>query len=562
MKEQHVKLRLLDDGCDIFAPRQGQRWGYRYGPALLQYPDGRMDAWFASPGANKEADWFTYRHSDDGGASWTDEVVALCPTPDSMDQFSVCDPAAIYIDGWYYLGYTSTIFTDGGGVCNNGFLARSRQPQGPFEKWTGSGWGQQRQTVDEHGAPCTLRWTGRPAPVLYYDEPWEKWGAGELSFVRLANTLYIYYTWTSVDKNGQNFSQTRVATADLASGENWPATIRPRGVAIQRPDTGCDSCDALYLEDAQKFLLLCTDRRFTPESRLALYESDDGLRFTRACEVRSHVGTRCHNCGISAGPQRHVRLDDTVVVGYAYGDQWGFWGTRLQKAVFSLTEAPDFSDAANDGCNWPVAAWPVPAQPWPIHITTVPHFYECHVGDAPFAVDLRWVDTCYHLTPCPPQDVAITDYDPAVVRFVGLQCTPVAVGETFAAAHYGGLRLEFLICVRPAGAPARPGGQMPCGADAHSAGHKLVDWQPLQAVYTLSLAQAPCKQLRGLARYDDGSWFEINSPADGVYFCDYDEALVTVAPDGTLTDRGRCGKTPVKVCCQDRAFTVEVEVVP
>ena len=130
MKKPHLRLRLPDEGYDVFAPREGKTWGYRYGPSIMQYGDGRIDAWFASPGGGGvEADWFTYRHSDDYGRTWSDETVVLSPTPDSMDLFSVCDPAVILIDGWYYMGYTSTIYSHAGGVCNNVFAARSRNPR-------------------------------------------------------------------------------------------------------------------------------------------------------------------------------------------------------------------------------------------------------------------------------------------------------------------------------------------------------------------------------------------------------------------------------------------------
>ena len=110
MKKPHLRLRFPDEGYDVFAPREGKTWGYRYGPSIMQYGDGRIDAWFASPGGGGvEADWFTYRHSDDYGRTWSDETVVLSPTPDSMDLFSVCDPAVILIDGWYYMGYTVDI---------------------------------------------------------------------------------------------------------------------------------------------------------------------------------------------------------------------------------------------------------------------------------------------------------------------------------------------------------------------------------------------------------------------------------------------------------------------
>ena len=38
------------------------------------------------------------------------------------------------------------------GLCNQLYVARSKNPNGPFEKWNGNGWG------------------GDPAPIIYYDE--------------------------------------------------------------------------------------------------------------------------------------------------------------------------------------------------------------------------------------------------------------------------------------------------------------------------------------------------------------------------------------------------------
>ena len=297
---QHFKLRLPDEGKDIYAPRKSQTWGYRYGPTLM-VEDGVCHAWFASPGDAFEADWFTYRKSTDGGNTWTEERVVMAPTADSMDWFSVCDPAVIKYGDYYYIGYTSTVFANGGGVCNNGFIGRSKSPTGPFERWCGDGWGEHRVTPDG-----TLNWLGKPAPVIYFDEDWHNWGAGEFSFVIKDETIYIYYTWTSKDLDGRGFSQTRVATADITD-ENWPAHVTLQGVAVDRPHTGNDSYDVVYCEDNQKFIALSTDRRFSEDSMLAVYESDDGLRFTRVGEIKVNTGWMCHNCGISGDPQHHIK---------------------------------------------------------------------------------------------------------------------------------------------------------------------------------------------------------------------------------------------------------------
>lgn len=208
-EDQHVTFQTTDDGYDVYAPLEGQ-WGYRYGPSIIYYPDGSMDAWFATPGTSGEWDWFTYKHSDDGGATWSKEVVVLQPTPDSMDHYSVCDPGVIYFDGYYYLGYTSTIVSTNGGINNNVFVSRSKNPDGPFEKWNGSGWG------------------GDPAPIVYFDEADSAWGAGEISFVRVDDTLYCYYTWMCPDGD-----YTMVSIAD-ATNENWPTTMDTRELLLKR----------------------------------------------------------------------------------------------------------------------------------------------------------------------------------------------------------------------------------------------------------------------------------------------------------------------------------------
>ena len=549
MKDKHLRLRLLDEGYDIFAPREGQTWGYRYGPSIMWHGDGRVDAWFASPGGGGvEADWFTYKHSDDDGRTWSDEKVVMYPTPESMDLFSVCDPAVIRIDGWYYMGYTSTIYENGGGVCNNAFVARSQNPDGPWQKWTGSGWGATRETTDENGNPLTLRWQGNPAPIVYYDEPWENWGAGEPSFVKVGSTLYMYYTWNSKDKDGRGFSQTRVATADLTAGDDWPRTLTPRGVAIRRPG-GCDSSDVVYVDEAEKFLILCTDRRFTEQSCLAVYESDDGLSFTRVCEVRTHVGERCHNCGIAGGEDGRVSLKDSTLVGYAYGSRWGFWGTRFHSAVIELTDEPDFSDAEKPAAPYPVDGWPMPDEPWPIHLTTLPHFHVLKVSRGSERIDLEWCDTAYNFLPCPEEEVTVDGYDPQIVRFEGLSCIPLRPGFTCAVAHWKGRCVEFPITVQPESMPDR---------SEDEGKRKLAAFLPQVLEYRLSLSANELKQLRGRGIYDDGSWFEVWK---GIHLSGYDETVLAVE-NGSDFYALKTGETSLRAECEGFSFTVRVVVTP
>ncbi len=164
LADKHVRLRLIDEGKDVFA-----LWGsglpdYRYGPSIMLNDDGSIDAWFASPGdGKKEYDWISYQHSDDGGDTWSDEKIVLAPTPGTADFKSVCDPDVFFYGGYYYMGYTGTVNEDG--LCNNVFIARSENPDGPYEKWDGNGWG------------------GDAVPLVYFKGVDIGGGGGEKSFV-------------------------------------------------------------------------------------------------------------------------------------------------------------------------------------------------------------------------------------------------------------------------------------------------------------------------------------------------------------------------------------------
>lgn len=302
--ETYLTIETVDEGYDVYVP-SGKT--YRYGPSIIYYEDGTMDAWFAANGNSKEWDWITYRHFD--GQEWSKEEVVLRPTKNSLDHFSVCDPGVIYFDGYYYLGYTSTTNADNGGVENCGYVARSTKPNGPFEKWNGKGWG------------------GKPSPIIVYDENDGEWGAGELSFVIVDDKLYCYYSW--INKEG---SYTKLAICELK--EDWPLTMEDKGIVITKHD-GQDSCDVVYDETHQKFLAFCVQSRFMNNSAIAVYESNDGMNFYQVDTVSDDINKYSHNMGISKMLNGHISEDDDLLIGYAYSKGsftiWGKWATKFQK---------------------------------------------------------------------------------------------------------------------------------------------------------------------------------------------------------------------------------------
>ncbi len=421
-ENKFIKMEAVDGGIDIYAPSKGESFGYRYGPTILVNADGSIDAYFAAPGANGEWDWIIYRHSSDGGKTWTDEKAVLKPTPESPDFYSCCDPGVVKFGEYYYLGYTSTTNKDG--VDNNVFVARSKNPDGPFEKWNGSGWG------------------GKPEAIVDYTGDVSAFGAGEPSFVVKGDKLFIYYTWKDAGIN-----QTRVAVAD-ATDENWPGTMEYKGVAIDYKNyMSADSADVKYVEDFGKFVAINTIERFTTNSFVGCFVSDDGITFKESCVVKENISHCCHNAGISSRPNGHIRLDDGVFLAYAYGDIWAYWSTRMNEVKLTLSDAPDYSELETDNLKTEI----VPeTKSWYVNyvgITTGAQVYEVSLSDKKTKVEVVRTDndfTCTKLK-C---GVTFTSYDENIVSFDGLKIIPKAAGETYVTVNWNGYTDLFLVRVK------------------------------------------------------------------------------------------------------------------
>ncbi len=299
----HLEINVLDDGYDIYVPK---KIGYRYGPSIIYYEDGTMDAWFASNGNNKEWDWIRYRHFD--GDVWQSEEIVLRPTSNGLDHYSTCDPGVIYFNGYYYLAYSSTSNATNGGVENCIYVARSENPNGPFEKWDGEKWG------------------GKPSPIISYDNNDGYWGVGEVSFVINNEKLYCYYTLICAEG-----SFTKLAISNLE--DDWPLQLSDEGIVIVK-ENGQDSCDVVYDDVHNKFLAFCVESRFLENSSIAVFESEDGVEFEKSLNIEDGIHEYAHNMGISKMCNGHINKEEDLVIGYAYSsspiDTWGKWSTKFQ----------------------------------------------------------------------------------------------------------------------------------------------------------------------------------------------------------------------------------------
>jgi hypothetical protein len=225
------------------------------------------------------------------------------PTSGSKDRCSVCDPGVIYFNGYYYLGYTATDYYDGKGSYNMAYVARSKHPDGPFQKWNGHGWG------------------GDPQPIIYYDGGKDNWGIGEVSFVVKDDDLFIYYSYIDIRD-----TYIGLCKADLT--DDWPATIRDKGPVLYQLNH--DSVEVVYDENRDTFYAFTIDGRLLKESRLVVYESSNGKDFTEIASTKTYIEDYAHNLGVSKSPEGWIDSEEDLLLGYAYGEKWGRWDTKFQ----------------------------------------------------------------------------------------------------------------------------------------------------------------------------------------------------------------------------------------
>ena len=412
---KYVWADAVDTGINIYTPRENG--GYRYGPSMILNTDGSLDVWCATDGPGDIWDMIGYARLYDGGKRSSAEKLALKPTAGGHDDYSTCDPGVIKFGGYYYIGYTTTL--DSRGLDNDICVARSKSPDGPFEKWTGSGWGTE------------------PAPMIEYTGDPDCFGAGEPSFVLMGDTLYIYYSW-----NSENGGTTRVATAD-ATDENWPAALAYKGTCL--PDKkGGDSADVKYADAYGRFIAVFTQKRFSADSYVEVWESFDGLNFRRSGLVKTNTASRLHNCGISGRADGHIGAGDPVYLGYAYsGRGSNGWATRLHEIRLSLADTPKTDDSAEKNTDTPIAPRPVRAIP---DVLTVKAEHQVYNISEAAQIWVMAFDSDGYIFPV-LLGTRFSGYDRSVIRIVGGRMFPVGEGTTRVFLDWHGMRGDFLVHV-------------------------------------------------------------------------------------------------------------------
>ena len=204
--------------------------------------------------------------------------------------------------------------------------------------------------------------------------------------------------------------------------------------------------DVQYIEDYGKFIAVNTIDRFTDESSVGIYMSNDGLTFVPSYSLKTNIAATCHNSGISSRPDGHIRLDDKVFIAYAYGTEWGLWNTRMHEIEISLIDSEDFSDYENANSKT-VAEMQKPL--WYsdcIGISTDPHELILSQSDFGCFVDIYRFDSTLESKKI-LSGVSLSGYDENIIKATGTFIKPISSGQTFVTATWKDYSVQFVVTV-------------------------------------------------------------------------------------------------------------------
>ena len=380
---------------------------------------------------------------------------------------------------------------------------------------------------------------------MFFTEPQNIWGYGEISFVELNGTLYMYYTLSSA---GGHF--TMVSTAD-ALDENWPATMQSHGVAVGNGSN--DSLDVKYVEEYGKFLAICTDSRLSPDSYLAFYESGDGITFERVDVVKENVYHYCHNSGMAGTKNGHITPDTPTFAAYAYGKDWGVWNTRVQDFTLSLSDTIDLSEIGKQNIKAETAR--DMRDPDSLEFVAISPREDDVVYAS--ARSNRVTLNIYACTSFQNRWTSLRKYakelkmtsdneDVATVRDGSLTVEIHGVGKAMITVEFRGMITQ--VCVKVYDLNASTGAVTslaPFVTDTYSLDH------------TNPLSFNP--QIKSIVTYDNATWIEAWGKAHGITY-EYDESKIRVTAEGVVYPVVS-GTHEVTVKCAGFSYIAKVTVV-
>jgi len=184
----------------------------------------------------------------------------------------------------------------------------------------------------------------------------------------------------------------------------------------------------------------------------------------------------------------------------------------------------------------------------PMILTAVkPHYIRVKPGTtAP--IEMKTYNSCYEPEMIDPSLLTFDNFDTEIVEIKDGVVTGKQVGYTYVDAHLGKLCGTVLVYVD---APDT----------CYDAGTRtVVSFEPMLDTYVISLSEGVAKQLRGLAHWSDGRWYEICEVKDGVTYQNHNPELISVDERGICKALGETGIAKVTLQAGDLAFDVNVVI--
>ncbi len=524
---RYLKLEVQDSLGSIAYPEAGSGAAV-FDPCFIQYKNGNIDGWYTVTGSNTGETWIVHNAYDYNKKTWSAYKSVIQTESGSLDSYSVSQPSAIKVGDYYYIAYTGSSNNEEGtqGNCSGIFVARAANPEGPYQKWNGEGWG------------------GAPRPFIYYDGPDTMQGASGASLIELDGTLYIYYTWNSADLSGNPVNEIRLAKSS-AVDLNWPGALQTYGSVCKGKGRTSD-IEVKYSEETGKMFAIGIESVSDEDSAIVCFEGNTPELLTRVSSVRSGVYNFISSIGISGSVNGHLRAQNvsTPFVMYSYESASGNGYTyriSWSAARLYLAEHTDISSRPaylNDGA-YITSNSGNDNEIMSIYAELA--YQELMLGDTK-SIALSVMDQKGNITVLPESrkaDVQFSDYDEEIIEIENLVCRPLKSGVTKVKVALDGTNSYFTVAVY---------------ADMNDRQESITRIQSFQDPVRISFSDKSAVQLRALAVNSDGTCEEVYS---NITYSGYDKDIININSEGNVIPVSE-GKTEVTMTYRQSECKVTV----
>ncbi|MBQ5794016.1 MAG: hypothetical protein IIW17_08340, partial [Clostridia bacterium] len=163
-------------------------------------------------------------------------------------------------------------------------------------------------------------------------------------------------------------------------------------------------------------------------------------------------------------------------------------------------------------------------------------------------IEMKTYNSCYEPERIDASLLTFDNYDKSIVEIKDGKVYGKQVGYTYVDAHLGSLCGTVLVYVD---AP---------DTCYDTLTRTVASFEPMLQTYVISLSEGVAKQLRGLATWSDGKWYEVSEPEQGVSYENHNPELIEVNERGICKAVGSTGTARVTLRAGDKTFDVSIVI--